>query len=134
MQTRPHGWTDTPRAAILAAMVAISLPSKPALAASSTDFDKPLVTSAGTLVCSFAAALDPREGKGLDAAMKSRLSTFGRQKEAEAAGCEEWREGIPVRLTDKGRQRARDFQARQRCGMVEGASQLFFSCDLRNTP
>lgn len=106
----------------------------PAVAVSPTDFSRPLETGPGALVCSFAAAMDPREGKGIDAAMKSRMSTFGRKKEAEAAGCEEWREGVPVQIAPKGIQRARDFQSRQKCGMVEGAGQLFFSCDLRNAP
>jgi len=96
------------------------------------DFDQPVETRRAALVCPLAALFDQREGRGVQAAMKSRLSFFGRKEEAEKAGCEEWREGFVVVLSPNERERARQWQARDSCGMLEAEGRLFFSCDLRN--
>lgn len=98
-----------------------------------TNFDLPLETSAGILVCPLAAAFDRREGRGLQAAMKSRLEVFGRQEDAEKAGCEEWQEGLPIHLSDVAKEQAKGWQAKHTCGMLEFDEGLIFSCELRNS-
>jgi hypothetical protein len=95
-------------------------------------FDMPLQTTSGTLVCPFSSALDNREGRGLQAAMKSRVEIFGRQEDAEKAGCQEWREGLPIQLSDKEIQQAKKWQADHTCGMLTFDAGFIFSCDLRN--
>ncbi|MDD2720842.1 MAG: zinc ribbon domain-containing protein [Gallionella sp.] len=100
---------------------------------SPVNFDIPLETTAGTLVCPLSAALDNREGHGLQAAMKSRREVFGRQEDAEKAGCQEWREGLPVQLSDKEKQQAKGWQVEHTCGMLTFAAGFVFSCDLRNS-
>lgn len=97
-----------------------------------TNFDLPLETSAGTLVCPPKAALDVREGHGVVAAMKSRNEIFGRQEDAEKAGCEEWRQGIPITLEQEAVARAKDLQGRNYCAMLPFASGYVYSCALRN--
>ena len=93
----------------------------------------PLETKSGTLVCPLGAALDNREGHGLQAAMKSRVEVFGRQEDAEKAGCQEWREGLPIQLSDKEIQQAKEWQAGHTCGMLMFDAGFVFSCDLRNS-
>lgn len=96
------------------------------------NFDLPLETSSGALVCPVSALFDNREGHGVQAAMKSRAEVFGRQEDAERAGCEVWREGLPVFLAEEARQRAKKWQAIDRCGMVDFGDRLIYSCDLHN--
>jgi hypothetical protein len=98
------------------------------------NFDLPLQTTAGTLVCPFGAAFDNREGRGLQAAMKSRTELFGRHADAEKAGCSEWREALRVQITESSRTRAKQWQATHDCGMLEFSEGLVFSCDLVNVP
>lgn len=100
---------------------------------SPVNFDLPLQTTRGTLVCPLSAALDNREGHGLQAAMKSRVEIFGRQEDAEKAGCHEWREGLPIQLSDEEKQQAKKWQADHICGMLTFDGGFIFSCDLRNT-
>jgi len=97
------------------------------------NFDLPLQTTRGTLVCPSSALFDNREGHGLQAAMESRSEIFGRQKDAERAGCEEWREGVPIWLSDEEKQQAKKWQANHNCGMLAFGEGYVFSCDLRNT-
>lgn len=99
---------------------------------SAVDFDRPLHTEPATLVCPLSAAADVREGHGLQAAMKSRSEVFGRQEDAEKAGCEEWQEGIAVQLEDAERQQAKKWQAEHMCGMLSFNRGFVFSCSLQN--
>jgi len=99
---------------------------------SAVDFDRPVHTGPGTLVCSLSSAADVREGRGLQAAMKSRLEVFGRREDAEKAGCEEWREGIPVQLDDMEKQQAKKWQLEHSCGMLSFDRGFIFSCELQN--
>jgi len=96
------------------------------------DFDGPLHTAQGTLVCPASAAVDNREGHGLQAAMKSRVEVFGRQEDARKAGCEEWRGGITIQLADPERQQAKKWQAEHMCGMLSFDGGFVFSCSLQN--
>jgi DNA-directed RNA polymerase subunit RPC12/RpoP len=96
------------------------------------DFDKPLETGPGTLACSAQAAFDAREGRGLKAAMKSRNSVFSRREEAEKAGCEEWREGLGIRLSAEDARQAKEWQTNVLCGMLSFGNNFVFSCDLKN--
>ncbi len=107
-------------------------PKEAAVEKSTVDFDRPIHTGPGTLVCSLSSAADVREGRGLQAAMKSRSEVFGRQEDAEKAGCEEWQEGIPVQLDDSERQRAKKWQLEHKCGMLSFVRGFIFSCDLQN--
>ena len=97
------------------------------------NFDEPLETSGRTLVCPLSALFEVREGRGVQAAMKSRMSVFSRQEEAEKAGCEEWQEGVAVVLADAQRTMAKKWQTAGSCGMVASGDHLFFTCELRNT-
>ena len=108
------------------------LPPPPAKRELPVDFERPLETTRGTLVCPSSALFERREGKGLQVAMKSRGSVFGRQVEAEKAGCEEWQEGLPVHLLPETIARGQKWQADQKCGMLDFTGGLVFSCDLRN--
>lgn len=96
------------------------------------NFDISLETMAGTLVCPLDTVLDNREGHGLQAAMKSRQEVFSRQEDAEKAGCQEWREALPIHLSDTEKKRAKGLQAENRCGMLTFDAGLIYSCDLRN--
>jgi len=96
------------------------------------DYDRPLETVRGTLVCPFSLVFDNREGRGLQAAMKSRLSTFSRLEEAQKAGCDEWRAGIPISLSQKAIADAKQLQGAHNCGMVEYDANLIFMCELKN--
>jgi zinc-ribbon domain len=96
------------------------------------NFDMPLQTKSSTLVCPLSAAFDKQEGHGLQAAMKSRLEVFGRQEDAEKAGCQEWREGLPIQLSDEARQQAKKWQAGHTCGMLMFDAGFVFSCELEN--
>jgi hypothetical protein len=96
------------------------------------DYDRPLETVRGTLVCPFSLVFDNREGRGLQAAVKSRLSTFSRLEEAQKAGCDEWRAGIPINLSQKAIADAKQLQASHNCGMVEYDANLIFMCELKN--
>jgi hypothetical protein len=98
------------------------------------DYARPLQTEKGALVCPFAAAFDNREGRGLQAAMRSRNTIFGRQEKAEKAGCNEWQQGIAIILSDDERKKARRWQAEGSCGMLEFPQGFVFSCDLENSP
>lgn len=100
---------------------------------SPVNFDLPLQTTRGTLVCPESAAFDNREGRGLQAAMKSRTAIFSRQEDAEKAGCQEWREGLPVKLSIEERQRAKKWQLNHNCGMLSFNDGFVFSCDLKNS-
>ena len=107
---------------------AIKEPTKPVV-----DYSLPLETEHGTLVCPIAALFDQREGRGIKAAMASRLSVFSRLKEAEAAGCTEWREGIPIEISKEESERASKGQQEKICRMLEFSGGLVFSCQLRNS-
>lgn len=116
---------------------AASRGSSPAALTSATqqvDFDLPLQTTVGTLVCPLSAAMDPRESHGLQAAMRSRLSVFGRREEAQKAGCDEWRAGLPIQIDASEIERAKQMQANRKCGMLSMQTVYVFSCDLANVP
>ena len=105
-----------------------------ATVAAPVNFELPLETTSGTLVCPFGAAMDVREGRGLQAAMKSRMEIFRRREDAEKAGCEEWRERLAVRLSEAAASQAKKWKAEHTCGMLEFDAGFIFSCDLRNAP
>lgn len=96
------------------------------------NFTSPLYTKGSALVCPRSVLFDPREGHGLQVAVDAHLSAFGHDNAVAESGCQEWRDGIPVSLTDEGRQSAVKFESQQRCGMVDFDGGLIFSCDLRN--
>jgi hypothetical protein len=98
------------------------------------NFDQPLETTPGAMVCPLSIAADLREGRGVKAAIASREEFFGRKEDAEKAGCEVWREGIPVVISSPDDiERAKALQAQGRCGMLSmGVAQFIYSCDLRN--
>lgn len=96
------------------------------------NFTLPLYTKQSALVCPLAVAFDRREGYGLKGAVDAHLSVFGHDEAIEKSGCQEWREGLPVSLTDEGRQQAMELENKQMCGMVDFDEGLIFSCDLRN--
>jgi hypothetical protein len=99
------------------------------------DFGLPLVTGRATLVCPLNIVFDVREGHGIRAAMDAHLTFFGHDEAIEKSGCEEWREGIPITLTEEGKAKAIETQSRQQCGMVDMVhfpEALVFSCDLKN--
>ncbi|WP_317202601.1 zinc ribbon domain-containing protein [Janthinobacterium sp.] len=120
------------------AEVKASLPAPPQQAEppqpkeSPVNFDLPLQTMRGTLVCPLSAIWDKREGHGLQAAVKSRVEIFGRQESAEKAGCQEWQEGLLIQLSDEERQRAKKWQVDHSCGMLTFDEGLIFSCQLHN--
>lgn len=97
------------------------------------DFDRPLETVAGTLVCPPSAVNDSREGRGYEAAMKSRNEIFGRREDAEKAGCEEWRAGKIIHLAEEDRLQAKELQAHHQCGMLYFGNNLIYSCELKNS-
>ena len=98
------------------------------------DYARPLQTERGALVCPLAAAFDNREGRGLQAAMSSRNEIFGRQEDAEKAGCNEWQQGIAIILSDGEQEKAQRWQAKGSCGMLEFPQGFVFSCGLENSP
>jgi hypothetical protein len=79
-----------------------------------------------------AVAFDPRDGYGLKGAIDAHLSIFGHQEAVQKIGCSEWREGLPITLTEEGQRQAIDIDAKQLCGMVNFVGGYIFSCDLRN--
>jgi hypothetical protein len=97
------------------------------------NFTLPLYTGPSTLVCPLAIAFDPREGYGLKGAVDAHLSIFGHDDAIQKSGCEEWREDLPVSLTDEGQHRAIEFQSEKLCSMVTFTDGYVFSCDLRNS-
>ena len=123
--------------AVLAAVFGDKTPEqiekdRKAAAGAIVNFDLPLQTTDGTLVCPLDAAFDRREGHGFKAALHSRISTFSRLEEARKAGCDEWREGIPVQLSPEAIVNAKEFQAQHRCGMVSHEGGYIFMCQLGN--
>ncbi|MEZ2346874.1 hypothetical protein [Terriglobus sp. RCC_193] len=104
----------------------------PAPAETPVNFAAPLYTKNAALVCPLVVSLDAREGYGLKGAIDAHLSLFGRQEAVEKVGCAEWREGLPIALSDEGRTQAVDFENQKLCGMVNFARGYIFSCDLRN--
>lgn len=98
------------------------------------DFSLPLTTKRAALVCPLGLVFDPQEGHGLQSAIDAHLSFFGHDEAMAKSGCQEWREGLDISLTDEGEKRAKELQSSKRCGMVgfnDGLS-LVFSCDLKN--
>jgi hypothetical protein len=96
------------------------------------NFSSPVYTKQSALVCPLAVAFDPREGLGLKGAMDAHLSIFGHDEAVAKSGCQEWREGLPISLTDEGKKQAAQFDAEHMCGMVSFTYGYIFSCDLRN--
>lgn len=97
------------------------------------NFMLPLYTKSAALVCPLAVAFDRREGYGLKGAMDAHLSIFGHEEAVEKVGCEEWREGLPVSLTDEGQKQAKEWEVEKSCGMVSFTEGYIFSCDLKNS-
>lgn len=97
------------------------------------NFDLPLVTAAAALVCPYSVLDDKREGRGWQAALKSRVEVFGRHEDAVKAGCDEWREGQAIRLSEVEIQSAKQLQAEHSCGMLGFDAGVVFSCDVRNS-
>ena len=98
------------------------------------DYALPLHTKRSALVCPLAVVFDRREGYGLKGAVDAHLSVFGHDEAIAKSGCQEWREGLPISLTDDGKKQASRWDARNMCGMVDFAEGMIFSCDLRNAP
>lgn len=98
------------------------------------NFTLPLYTKRAALVCPLAVDFDNREGYGLKGAVDAHLSIFGHDDAIEKSGCEEWREDLPVSLTDEGQNEATKFQSENLCGMVTFTDGYVFSCDLKNSP
>lgn len=96
------------------------------------DFSSPVYTKQLALVCPLAVAFDPREGHGLKGAIAAHSSIFGHDEAVTKSGCQEWREGLPIALTDEGKKQAAQFDAEDMCGMVSFTDGYIFSCDLRN--
>jgi hypothetical protein len=68
----------------------------------------------------------------LKAAVDAHMSIFGHDEAIEKLGCTEWREGLPVALTDEGQKQATEWENGKLCGMVNFTEGYIFSCDLRN--
>jgi hypothetical protein len=100
----------------------------------SIDFSAPIHTKPSALVCPEGAASDNREGRGLEGAVQAHLSVLDHDKDIDQSGCEEWKSGIPISLTNEGIKDAADFDARGLCGMVRFEEGYIFSCDLQNKP
>ena len=83
-------------------------------------------------MCPYSVLNDKREGRGWEAALKSRVEVFGRHDDAVRAGCDEWREGQPIRLSEVEIQGAKRLQAEHSCGMLGFDAGVIFSCDVRN--
>ena len=98
----------------------------------SIDFALPLYTKRSALVCPLAVVFDRREGYGLKAAVDAHLSVIGHDEAVAKSGCQEWREGLPISLTDDGKKQASQWDAKGMCGMVDFAEGMIFSCDLKN--
>lgn len=64
--------------------------------------------------------------------MDAHLSIFGHQEAIEKSGCQEWREGLPVLLTNEGQKQAIEWESENVCGMARFTEGYIFSCDLRN--
>jgi len=96
------------------------------------DFMLPLYTKSAALVCPLAVAFDRRDGYGLKGAMDAHLSIFGHEEGIEKLGCQEWREGLPVSLSDEGQQQAKEWETEKLCGMASFTEGYISSCDLRN--
>ena len=97
-----------------------------------TDFNKPLFTTRETLVCPLSVAFDVREGSGLKGAMEAHAKVIGHDDAVAKSGCQEWREGLPISLSDEGKRNAIEWQSKGMCGMADFGEQFIFSCDLRN--
>ncbi len=97
------------------------------------NFILPLYTKRAALVCPLSVAFDNREGYGLKGAVDAHLSIFGHEDAIEKSGCQEWREGLSVSLTDEGQKQATAWEGEKSCGMVEFTQGYIFSCDLRNS-
>lgn len=97
-----------------------------------TNFDLPLVTSKRTLVCPLAILFDNREKNSIQAAVDAHLTIFGHEEAINKTKCEEWKEGIPIVLSNSEIQNAKKFQSNHQCGMAEFANGLVFTCDLKN--
>jgi hypothetical protein len=98
------------------------------------NFKLPLYTKSAALVCPLAVAFDRREGHGLKEAVDAHLSIFGHEDAIEKSGCQEWREGLSISLSDEGQKQADEWGAEKSCGMVSFSDGYIFSCDLRNSP
>lgn len=98
----------------------------------SINFTLPLYTKRSALVCPLAVVFDRREGYGLKAAVDAHLSVFGHDEAIQKSGCQEWRDGLPVSLTDEGKKKAAQLETQKMCGMVDFDEGMIFSCDLKN--
>jgi len=63
-------------------------------------YSLPIYTSRGAVVCPFSVVLEKREDKGLKAATDAAISIFGRSEAIQKAGCEEWKEGIRLYISE----------------------------------
>ena len=97
-----------------------------------TNFSAPLYTKRAALVCPIEVAIDLRDGRGLKGAMDAHISIFGHDEAIAKSGCQEWREGVPVSLTDEGKKGAVDWESKGMCGMVSFGDGFISSCDLKN--
>lgn len=64
------------------------------------NYSLPIYTSSGAVVCPFSSLLEKREDKGLKAATDAAISIFGRSEAIQKAGCEEWKEGIRLYISE----------------------------------
>lgn len=103
-------------------------------AAPKVDFNKELETAGNTLVCPIDIVFDRREGHGVAVALDTATAVFGRSEKIAAIGCEDWREGIRVELSDAERTRGSEIQSGHKCGFLESQGVLIYSCAIRNAP
>jgi hypothetical protein len=98
-----------------------------------TDYYKPLITGPGTLVCPVGVLFDRREGHGIQDAANAQLSFIGHDEAVAKAGCQNWKEGIPVEMEAAERKKASDWQEKGECIMVAFSDGLIFTCNLKNS-
>jgi len=69
------------------------------------DFSKPIYTQSYAIVCPLGILFDTRESHGIAAANKAATTIIGRSKAINDAGCEEWRAGKRLYISDTGSDR-----------------------------
>lgn len=98
-----------------------------------TDFSKPLITKEYAMVCPSSIALDKRQGYGIEGAFEAKTTIWSHEEAIKKVGCEEWKEGIPITISDEEKMRAAKVQNGGKCTMLLfNDSFIILSCDLKN--